>query len=253
MSFFLTVKMSQLKKVFITFVFSIVVISLIVTGLNIDLAVFSSVDNPSALIKGREDKSEISLTFNITWGDQILEPILDLLESEDVSATFFLLGEWAEHHPHLVNLIVDKGHEIGMLGYRYKSYLKQDISDVQKDLYKAHDTFTKLGYPNLTLLRTPSGHFNKEVLNTAVNQGFQVIDWRVDTQDWKTPGVNTIIETVLSNTKNGDVILMHASDSATQTKDALEVILPSLKQKGFSFITITELITQADIEINPVE
>lgn len=164
-----------------------------------------------------------------------------------------MLGEWAEHHPHLVDLIVDRGHEIGMLGYRYKSYLKQTINDVQNDLYRAKDTFTKLGYPDLTLIRTPSGHFDQDILSTAVNQGYQVIDWRVDADDWKTPGVNQIVEQVITNTSNGDIILMHASDSATQTKEALETIIPHLKEKGYSFVTISELISQAQIDTNSIE
>lgn len=253
MTFFLIIKMKRLKKLFYIVSFGALVIFLILINGNVGSHVFSSVDNPSALIKGNENNREISLTFNVTWGDQILEPILDLLNEESVSATFFLLGEWAEHHPHLVDLITEKGHEIGMLGYRYKSYLKQTINDVQNDLYKAKDTFTTLGYPDLKLVRTPSGHFDKEVLTTAVNQGYQVIDWRVDAQDWETPGVNKIIDHVVSNTSNGDIILMHASDSATQTKESLATIIPSLKQKGYTFVTISELITQAEIEISPIE
>src|SRR5699024_4916031 len=149
---------------------------LILNG-NEHLQVFSSEENPRALMTGNDESNGISLTFNITWGDEELEPILNELEKANASATFFLLGEWAEHHPHLVDLIVEKGHEIGMLGYRYKSYLKQEIDDVIKDLYKAKDVFAKLNYSDLKLLRTPSGHLNKEILETLVKQGYQVIDW----------------------------------------------------------------------------
>lgn len=253
MSFFITIRLKQLKKLIYLFGFGIVIVSLIMISSNLDSTVFSSAKKPSALMKGNENNHAISLTFNLTWGDQMLEPILDQLESENVSATFFLLGEWAEHHPHLVDLIVDRGHEIGMLGYRYKSYLKQTINDVQNDLYRAKDTFTKLGYPDLTLLRTPSGHFDQDILSTAVNQGYQVIDWRVDAHDWKAPGVNHIIEQVITNTSNGDIILMHASDSATQTKEALETIIPNLKEKGHSFVTISELISQAEVNTDSIE
>lgn len=253
MTFFMIIKMKQLKKLFFIFSFGAIVVFFILINDNVGSTVFSSADHPSALMRGNEKNQEISLTFNLTWGDQMLEPILDQLDEESVAATFFLLGEWAEHHPHLVDLIAEKGHEIGMLGYRYKSYLKQTINDVQNDLYKAKDTFTKLGHPDLRLIRTPSGHFDKEVLTTAVNQGYQVIDWSVDAQDWETPGVNMIIDHVVSNTSNGDIILMHASDSAIQTKESLATIIPSLKQKGYTFVTISELITQAEIETSPIE
>ncbi|WP_440897056.1 polysaccharide deacetylase family sporulation protein PdaB [Amphibacillus sp. Q70] len=253
MTFFFAFKLNHLKKYFIVLVFGFIVTSLLIFNGNKYLQVFSSEEDPRALLKGNEDRNEIGLTFNITWGDEMLEPILQQLENENVSATFFLLGEWAEHHPHLVDLIAEKGHEIGMLGYRYKSYLELETNEVTKDLYKAKDIFTKLNYPDLYLLRTPSGHLNKEVLTTAVNQGYQVIDWRVNPNDWETPGVNNIVDEVMLETENGDIILMHASDSATQTAEALETILPGLKKKGFQFVTISELITQAEIDTKPIE
>lgn len=254
MTFFYVFRIDRLKRYFFLFTFGIIILVSMLMFLNNDSSfVFSTQENPRALMKGNESNHEIGLTFNLTWGDTILEPILAELTNHEVKATFFLLGEWAEHHPHLVDLIVEEGHEIGMLGYRYKSYLQQNITDVTNDLYKAKDTFTSLNYPDLNLLRTPSGHLNKEVLSVAVNQGYHVIDWEVNTHDWETPGVNTIVDHVLTKTDNGSIILMHASDSATQTPEALANILPSLKQNGFRFVTVSELIAQAEIDTTPIE
>src|SRR5699024_11475158 len=137
MIFYMTIILLQFNKYLIVLMFGIIILSIFGINSGGDLHVFSSEESPRALMKGNEENSEVALTFNITWGDEVLEPILQQLENEDVTATFFLLGEWAEHHPHLVDLIDEKGHEIGMLGYRYKSYLKQDIEEVTKDLYKA--------------------------------------------------------------------------------------------------------------------
>src|SRR5690554_5191782 len=126
MTFFYTIKFSRLKKyVIVVSIFLLALVFIILKG-NQNLMVFSTGDQPRALSKGNPDSNNISLTFNITWGDTILEPILDQLKKHGVTATFFLLGEWAEHHPHLVELIDQEGHEIGMLGYRYKSYLELD-------------------------------------------------------------------------------------------------------------------------------
>ncbi len=215
--------------------------------------VFSTGDQPRALSKGNTDSNNISLTFNITWGDTILEPILDQLKKHGVTATFFLLGEWAEHHPHLVELIDQEGHEIGMLGYRYKSYLELDNPNIINDLNKAKDIFNKLGFTDIKILRTPSGHLNEDVLSTVVNQGYDVIQWDINPNDWETPGVEQIVDHVMSTTDNGSIILLHASDSATQTKEALEIILPGLKEKGFEFTTISKLISQADTKTEAIE
>ncbi|SEO74006.1 polysaccharide deacetylase family sporulation protein PdaB [Amphibacillus marinus] len=253
MLLFYTIKLKQLKKYAVIGLLSIIALVFITTQSKQYLQVFSSDAAPLAISKGDQESSNVSLTFNITWGDQIVEPILKQLDEHDVRATFFLLGEWAEHHPHLVDKISEAGHEIGMLGYRYTSYLEMDANEVTRDLNLAKTIFEKLGYKDLKLIRTPSGHLNEEVLALVSDQGYDVIQWRINTNDWKAPGVEQIIDTVLSETENGDIILMHASDSATQTEDALATVLPGLQQKGYQFVTVSELITQAEIETKPVE
>lgn len=211
-------------------------------------SVFSTEENPAALSKGSPDDPYIALTFNISWGNEKVEPILEKLKSHNAKATFFVSGEWAERHPELLKKIEDDGHEIGMMGYQYKSYIQQDLENVRKDLVKAKDIFKKLGYSDTKILRPPSGHFNKEILQLTEKQGYQVIQWNVNPKDWENPGQQKIIDHVMKNTSNGDIILLHASDSVKQTPKALDTILPGLKNKGFEFISITEMISRADSE-----
>lgn len=206
-----------------------------------------------ALTKGNVEEPNIALTFNISWGEEMVHDILDKLQQEEVQATFFLSGEWAEKHPTIVERITEDKHEIGMLGYRYKSYLEQDIEQVQKDLFLAQEVFGKLGYEDVKLLRTPSGHFNEEVLALAKSMGFEVVHWNINPNDWENPGTENIVDTVMKNTSNGDILLLHASDSAQQTAGALETILPGLKNKGFTFVPISELISQAHAEVEIVQ
>ncbi|WP_145378221.1 polysaccharide deacetylase family protein, partial [Staphylococcus epidermidis] len=78
----------------------------------------------------------------------------------------------AERHPTILDKIVEEKHEIGMLGYRYKSYLDQDIEQVRRDLIKAQEIFNKLGYEDVNLLRPPSGKFNKEILKLAEDMNY---------------------------------------------------------------------------------
>ncbi|WP_284141069.1 MULTISPECIES: polysaccharide deacetylase family sporulation protein PdaB [unclassified Virgibacillus] len=216
------------------------------------LSVFSN-EEPNVLAKGNEKEPNIALTFNISWGEERVEGILKQLEKEQVQATFFVSGEWAERHPELVEMIVKGKHELGTLGYRYKSYLDQEIEQVRKDLLHTKEVFKKLGYENVELLRTPNGHFNEEIVELAESIGFKVIHWNVNSHDWKNPGTQKIIDHIMKNTSNGDIILMHASDSAKQTANSLKTILPGLKNKKLSFVTITELINQAHAKAEIVD
>lgn len=206
-----------------------------------------------ALTKGNADEPDIALTFNISWGEEKVDDILEDLEQHQAQATFFVSGEWAERHPEILEKIAEQEHELGMLGYRYESYLDQELEEVRRDLSEAKDVFDKLGYEDIDLLRPPNGHFNEEVIELAEDQGFTVTHWNVNPNDWENPGTEKITNMVMEQTSNGDIILMHASDSVKQTAEALQTILPGLKNKGFKFVTISELINQAHAESQIVD
>ncbi|MBY7141824.1 polysaccharide deacetylase family sporulation protein PdaB [Virgibacillus sp. NKC19-3] len=215
-------------------------------------SVFSG-DDPAVLSKGDANEPNIALTFNISWGEERVFDILEQLEQEQVQATFFLSGEWVERHPDIVEDIAEGEHEIGMLGYRYKSYLDQEIDEVRNDLTQAREVFEKLDYEDVNLLRTPSGHFNTEIIELAEEMDFEVIHWNVNSHDWLNPGTDAIVDNVMTETTNGDIILMHASDSAKQTADALDIILPGLQNKEFQFVSMSELINQAEANAEIVD
>lgn len=206
-----------------------------------------------AFTKGSVEEPSVALTFNISWGDERVHGILETLKKEEATATFFLSGEWAERHPAIIEKIAEDGHEIGMLGYRYKSYLEQDIEDVRRDLFLAQEVFERLGFENLNLLRTPSGLFNEEVIELAQSMGFEVVHWNINPNDWENPGTEQIVDHVMKNASNGDIILMHASDSAKQTANALETIIPGLRSKGLQFVPISEMMSQAHTDIELIE
>ncbi|MFD1021245.1 polysaccharide deacetylase family sporulation protein PdaB [Thalassobacillus hwangdonensis] len=215
------------------------------------LSVFSTDNGPQALSRGDDKASAVAVTFNISWGTEKVHQILEQLKKHEVKATFFVSGEWAERHPDLLDKISEGEHEIGMMGYRYISYLEKEPEQVRKDLNYAKEIFGKLGYEEIHLLRPPHGHFNKEVLTIADKQGFDVVQWSVNPNDWKNPGTEKIIDDVMKESSKGDIILLHASDSVKQTPKALDTILPALKKKGLKLVRISDLV--AGTEANAKE
>lgn len=252
MAYFYTIKMNKWKRWAVIIFFALFVAIFMWSEQDRVLSVFSK-EEQVALTKGNANEEKIALTFNISWGEERVYDILKELKKEQVQATFFVSGEWIERHPQIVEKIVEEKHELGMLGYRYKSYLEQEIGQVRKDLLYAKEIFRKLGYEDVNLLRPPSGHFNKEVIKLAKELGFDVIHWNVNPNDWENPGTERIVNTIMSQTSNGDILLMHASDSAKQTAKALQTILPGLKNKGLQFVSISELINNAHAEADEVE
>lgn len=215
----------------------------------VQVPVFSTKEGPKAVYKGEQN---VALTFNIGWGDEKAEPILDVLKKEKVNAaTFFLSGSWAERHPDLVNRIVKEGYEIGILGYDYEDYTELEDAKIRQDLSKAQVAFKKLNIKDIKLARAPTGHFDQRTLKIAKRFGYTVVHWSVDTKDWTNPGVKEIISQA-SKAKRGDIILMHASDSAKQTAKALPEILEMLEDKNLKLITVSEMIANASSKTSEI-
>lgn len=252
MQYFYVVELSKWKRWAVIIILALFTATFLWFEQNGSYSVFSK-QEPVVFSKGDINNETIALTFNISWGEKKVFDILKQLESDQVQATFFVSGEWAERHPDILKKITEDKHELGILGYRYKSYLDQEIDQVRKDLYHAQEVFKKLGYPDVELLRTPSGHFNKDIIALAEQLGFKVIHWNINPHDWKNPGTETIVNMIMEQTTNGDILLLHASDSAKQTAKALQTVLPGLKNKGFEFVTVSELHSQAQSEPNLVE
>src|SRR5699024_5630372 len=104
-----------------------------------------------------------------SWGDTKVYDILKTLKKHDIRATFFVSGEWAERHPHILEEIAEEKHEIGMLGYRYKSYVEQDIDEVKQDIQEAIQVFNKLDKEYINYILPTSNHYNKEI-NELIEQ-----------------------------------------------------------------------------------
>lgn len=208
----------------------------------VQVPVFSAKDGPRAVYKGEKG---VALTFNIGWGDKKAEPILDLLQKEKVPATFFLAGSWAERHPELVARMAKEGHEIGILGYDYVDYSDVKPEKITQDLSKAKTAFEKLKVENIALTRAPTGHFKQETLQITNRFDYTLVHWSIDSKDWTNPGIETIVKNA-SAAKKGDILLFHASDSAKQTAEALPQVIAKLKKKKLAFVTVSEMITNAE-------
>nr|WP_295975297.1 polysaccharide deacetylase family sporulation protein PdaB [uncultured Bacillus sp.] len=243
MNFFYVLNGKIIKQIIVIGVAAFFTAWFLFLGNTVQIPVFSTKDGPKAIYKGEKD---VALTFNIGWGDEKAEPILDTLKEHGVkSATFFLSASWAERHPELVNRIAKEGYEIGMLGYDYIDYSEVEEKQVSQDISKAQTVFKKMNITNIKLLRAPTGHFDQTTLKIAQRYGYTMVHWSIDSKDWTNPGVKVITKNV-SKAKKGDIILLHASDSAIQTEKAFPYILETLKEKNLKLVTISEMFANAE-------
>jgi polysaccharide deacetylase family sporulation protein PdaB len=218
-----------------------------------NVSVFAS-EQPAAVYSVPTEKKIVALTFDISWGEKRPEPIVKVLEEKRVkNATFFLSSPWAKSHPDLVGRIAKDGYEIGSHGHKHTDYSTLEDAEIRKQILTAHQLLSEVTGKSPTLIRLPNGDFDKRVLNIADGLGYTVIQWDTDSLDWKNIGVDKIVKRVVNGAHPGDIILMHASDSAEQTHLALPQIIDELRAKGYEFVSVSEMLQQAQVSNKPAE
>ncbi|WP_301173592.1 polysaccharide deacetylase family sporulation protein PdaB [Brevibacillus nitrificans] len=208
---------------------------------------------PQAIYKVDTKEKKIALTFDISWGESRTVPILDILKAKNVTkSTIFLSSPWSQRHPEIVKRIKEDGFEIGSHGHKHDNYSKYTDEEIRSQIGKADTILTEMTGKKPNLIRMPNGDFDKRVLQIAGDLGYTVIQWDTDSKDWTNPGTENIINNVLSKAHPGDIILMHASDSCKETHLALPVIIDKLRQQGYEFVTVSELIAGTDMKSKEV-
>ncbi|MBU9710766.1 polysaccharide deacetylase family sporulation protein PdaB [Evansella tamaricis] len=243
----------SLKRYMVVAVAALFTAGILWTGQS-QVPVFTTDDQPVAIYKVNAEDKRIALTFNISWGEERAIPILDTLKEHEIdNATFFISAAWAERHPEVVERMVEDGHEIGNHGFRHEHYTNWDDEKIKSDIQTSHRIIQEVTKEGPTYLRPPNGSFDERVLKIAENLNYDVIHWSIDSKDWENPGVDAIVENVTSQVTNGDIVLLHASDSAKQTKEALPQIIAELNEQGFKFTNVSDLISGAEVSTEEIQ
>ena len=191
---------------------------------------------PAAAIVN-ENGPMIALTFDDGPYPKVTGHILDVLGKNGVCATFFVLGSRIEGHEDMLTRMDELGCEIGNHSFSHADLTRLSKADCQRELSDTDAEIRRVTGHEASVVRPPYGYYNKTVMSAA---GRPLILWTVDTNDWRGKAPGEIADYVIQQAKEGSVILMH--DQQTQTADAMEMIIPTLIEEGFRFVTVSELI-----------
>jgi polysaccharide deacetylase family sporulation protein PdaB len=186
----------------------------------------------------------VSLTFDDCYSATNVNAILSILKTNGIKATFFIVGDAAANHPNIVRAINDAGMEIGNHSYTHASYTSLSSSSMLNDLNRCDNIISSItGKTTRPLFRPPGGAYNSSVLNTVGNAGYsRTILWNIDANDWRGYSSSYIYSTVVNNISPGSIVLMHALDTAPNTKYALQDIIDTLTSRGYRFATVSGLL-----------
>lgn len=178
----------------------------------------------------------IALTFDDGPSSSVTPGVLDTLKRHNVKATFFVLGSSVIQNPGLVKRELEEGHQVGSHSWDHPQLTKQSTQEVYNQILKTQKAvFDQTGYFPTTM-RPPYGAVNKQV---AEEIGLPIIQWSVDTEDWKYRNAGIVTKKVLAGATDGAIVLMH--DIHKTTAASLDTTLTKLKSQGYEFVTIDEL------------
>lgn len=197
-------------------------------------------DLPIYCVQTEEPK--IALTFDAAWGNQDTQKIVEILKKHDIKVTFFMTGGWVDTYPEDVKMIFQEGHDLGNHSQNHKNMSQLSDSEKEAELMSVHDKVKALTGYEMFLFRPPYGDYDNAVVTTAKKCGYYTIQWDVDSLDWKDYGVESILKTVTQNNHlgNGSIILCH--NGAKYTAEALDTMITTLKDAGYTFVPVSELI-----------
>ena len=194
------------------------------------------------------DRPLVALTFDDGPSRSTTEKLLDGLAERGAKATFFLVGEMIPGCEDLVERMEEEGHQIGTHSYDHVYLTGLSAADFARQVDRTEEQLTGLLGRGGFLLRPPYGRIDNGVVKRAHSP---LILWSIDPEDWNDKNTERIVEHILSQARDGDVILLH-DIYPTSVEAALRVV-DALHQKGFLFVTVEELAHQRHVELKPGE
>ena len=202
------------------------------------------------IYRGNPAKPMVSLMINVAWGNQYIVPMLDILDEENVKATFFLDGSWLSKNPELATEMLKRGHEMENHAYTHPNMSTLSRARATVEIEKTQKLLKEsLGVTN-KWFAPPSGDFDQETVEIASSLGLKTVLWTVDTVDWRNPSPESIVAKITSKAEPGTLVLMHPTASSSK---ALKAMIRGIKAKGLLLGTVSQTLSAERLIPSDVE
>lgn len=186
------------------------------------------------------EEKKVAISFDCAWGTDYTDRLLTIMQAENVVSTFFMVEFWTTKYPDFVARIAGEGHAVGTHSTTHSYMSKLSEEQIRAELESSSRAIEAITGEKVTLFRPPYGDYDDLLVETAESMGLFTIQWDVDSLDWKNLSASEIESRVVSRVQNGSIVLFH--NNGLHTADALPNIIRALKEKGFSFVRIDDLI-----------
>lgn len=188
----------------------------------------------------KTEEKKIALTFDSAWDDADLTEILKSLKDYDCKATFFVVGDFLTKYQDRVKEMYNGGHEIANHSDTHPHPNSLTREEMIKEMDGCDKKIKEITGQKEVLFRAPYGEYNNLLVQTCKDTDRFCIQWDVDSLDWKGLTAEEIVKRVMEKVKNGSIILLH--NGAENTAKAMPTLLCELKNAGYEFVTVSDLI-----------
>ncbi len=217
-----------------------IVCSIIISGTGAYQVFYGYAVRELPIYRVETQEKKIAISFDCAWGTDYTDKLLEIMQEHNVKCTFFTVEFWTKKYPEYIKKISDFGHEIGTHSSTHPYMSKLSKENIIKELSSSAGAIEDITGKKVELFRPPYGDYNDRLIQTAKELNLYVIQWDVDSLDWKDLSANSITERVISRVKNGSIVLFH--NQGKHTAEALPTIITKLKEKGYEFVSIGSLI-----------
>jgi len=190
------------------------------------------------------DQKKIALTFDDGPVPEKTTAILHLLERLKVPATFFLVGRNIERYPELTRNIVSHGHELGNHSYSHQRMVLVGYDFVQKEIEQTDQLIRQAGFTGEIRFRPPNCLKLVNLPRYLAEHNITSVTWDVEPETYVNgTDSHALVQYTLAHTRPGSIILLHPMYAHSKSvMAALPKIVHSLRQQGYTFVTLSGLL-----------
>ena len=189
----------------------------------------------------------IAITFDDGPNPIYTPKILDLVSHYNIHVSFSVLGDLAARHPGIVRCAVELGCEIINHSWNHENFLKLTEPEISDNLIRTENAIYDSCHVHTAFVRPPYGNSDDRVEQITKAMGKSLIFWDVDSLDWKDKDAAVTVPKVISETGEGNIILLH--DIYKTTYEAAIKIIPALLDKGYTPVTVSELTSHCSCSL----
>ena len=189
------------------------------------------------------EETLVAMTFDDGPTSEITPKLLDTLKETGAKATFFVVGAKAVEQPDLLRRMVAEGHEVGNHTYSHRNLELLPRSEVDREIMRAAVVFRTICSRRGDYFRPPGGHLGKHARQALTDYGMTCVTWTFNCGTFEKASTVKYAEQVVGAARPGVILLMHNGEEVTS--QALPAIIATLKERGYRFVTLTELLHAA--------